>query len=249
MGLDEFARGLNNFSSWSHADKIELFAWYLHTHRQTADFTATDIKQCYEELHLALPSSIGPFINAMEKRKPKEVLRTGAGYRLERRVRDALDIKYGQRQAAIQVDKLLSDLPDRLPDLQEKEYLAETLICFRNQAYRAAVGMCWNLAFDHLCQFALRKHLAEFNAQLPKSFPKADILHVLTRDHFGELKESQVLQICKSANIISASLHKVLKEKLDRRNIAAHPSGIKISQLTAEDFITDLITNVVIKLC
>jgi hypothetical protein len=45
-------------------------------------------------------------------------------------------------------------------------------------------------------------------------------------DDFQELKQSQVLQVCKSANIISGSIHKILKEKLERRNIAAHPSGV-----------------------
>jgi len=37
--------------------------------------------------------------------------------------------------------------------------------------------------------------LADFNTQLPKSFPKADLKAVRTRDHFTELKEFQVLQV------------------------------------------------------
>lgn len=89
---------------------------------------------------------------------------------------------------------------------------------------------------------------ALFNAQLRKSYPKADIKSVSNRDHFTELKEFQVLQVCKSANIISDSLHKILKEKLARRNIAAHPSGTVTSLPTAEEFIKDLVENVVLKL-
>jgi hypothetical protein len=57
-----------------------------------------------------------------------------------------------------------------------------------------------------------------------------------------------VLQVAKSANIISGSVHKILKEKLDRRNIAAHPSNVTVSKLTAEDVILDLVQNVVLKL-
>ena len=64
---------------------------------------------------------------------------------------------------------------------------------------------------------------------------------------FQELKESRVLQACKSANIISGSPYKILKEKLDRRNIAAHPLGVVVAQPTAEEFIKDLIENVVLK--
>ncbi len=109
--------------------------------------------------------------------------------------------------------------------------------------------MCWNLAYDHVCEFVLSNHLSPFNLQLPKSFPKADILRVLRKDDFQGLKEFQVLQVCKSANILSNNLYKVLKEKLDRRNIAAHPSAsIVIAAPTAEEFIKDLIENVVLKM-
>ena len=144
----------------------------------------------------------------------------------------------------------LTELPAKIQISAERCYLEEALICFRNKAFRAAVVMCWNLAFDHLCEFVLKdpSRLAAFNTQLPKSFPKADIKSVSNRDHFTALKEFQVLQICDSANIISKSLHKILKEKLERRNIAAHPSGTVTSQPTAEEFIRDLVENVVLKL-
>ena len=107
--------------------------------------------------------------------------------------------------------------------------------------------MTWNLAFDHLCSVILSKHLAAFNTQLTKTYPKAKPSSIAARDDFGAFKESEVLQVAKSANIISNSIHKVLKEKLDRRNVAAHPSGVSIAPQTAEEFIIDLVNNVVLK--
>jgi hypothetical protein len=56
------------------------------------------------------------------------------------------------------------------------------------------------------------------------------------------------LQVCKSALLISGSVHKIMKEKLDRRNIAAHPSGVGTFAPTAEEYIKDLVENVVLKL-
>ena len=41
---------------------------------------------------------------------------------------------------------------------------------------------------------------------------------------------------------------KVLVIGLDRRNLAAHPSGIHIAQPTADEMIYSLVTNVVLKL-
>jgi len=48
-------------------------------------------------------------------------------------------------------------LPTKIQTTAERGYLEEALICFRNKAFRAAVVMCWNLAFDHLCEFVLKE--------------------------------------------------------------------------------------------
>ena len=112
--------------------------------------------------------------------------------------------------------------------------------------------MTWNLAYDHLCSFVLARHLDEFNKRWPVRFAKhhrdAKIKAVTVLDEFAELKESQVIAICRSAGLISGDIEKVLERALDRRNSAAHPSGVAIEQLQAEEFIDDLVKNVVLKL-
>jgi hypothetical protein len=246
--LQEVVGEIDAFPAWSHADKIRFFAWFVHYHRGLDSFAPADITKCFRDLHIEAPSSVHPFLTAMENRKPKEVLRHKGKYCLEQKIREKLTQKHGKRAATVAVDKLLSNLPQLIPNLAERAYLDEALVCFRHQAFRASIVMTWNLAYDHLCEFVLAKHQAAFNSQLPKSFPKAGISAVSKRDDFAELKEYEVAQVCKSANIISNSLHKVLKEKLDRRNVAAHPSGVMTSRLTAEEFIKDLIDNVVFKL-
>ncbi len=248
MELRELVGQIDSFPRWTHADKIRFFAWFLHYHRGLETFAPGDLTKCFRDLHLQEPASVQPFLTAMAKRKPKEILKRNGGYSLERRIRDEFNQKYGKRAATVAVDKLLSDLPQLIPNLAERAYLDEALMCFRYAAFRAAIVMAWNPAYDHLCESVMAKHLADFNNQLPRSFPRADISAVSKRDDFAELKEHQVLQVCRSANIISGSLHKVLKEKLDRRNVAAHPSGVATSRLTAEEFIKDLIDNVVLKL-
>ncbi len=112
--------------------------------------------------------------------------------------------------------------------------------------------MAWNLAYDHLCHHVLNKHLTAFNAQWPLSYPKkyanARIKAVRTRDDFGELQESEMIQICRSANIISNDVYKILNEKLGKRNTYAHPSTVTVVPHTAEEVILDLVNNVVLKL-
>ena len=252
MILADFVGGVPGFPTWSHADKIRFFAWFVHYHGKGDRFTSRDIGKCYDELNMGRPSSISPFLAQMEKKKPKELLRNSAGFYLEHSLREKMTEKYGQRKITVQVTKMLLDLPAQVPDIAEREFLGEALICYRYGAFRAAIVMTWNLAFDHLLNFVLKHHLADFNKQWPISFTKqhqkARISAISSRDDFSELKESETLTICKSAAIITPDIFKILEEKLGKRNTAAHPSTVGVSQIQAEGVIDDLVNNVVLKL-
>ncbi len=176
-------------------------------------------------------------------------MKRGGRFELTRTAREQLDSALGRRETTVAVETLLKNLACQLTVPAERAYLDEALTCFRHGAFRAAIVMAWNLAYDHLCKVILGdlRRLDSFNAQLAKSFPKAGIAAINVRDDFEALKEAQILQVAKSANVISGSVHKILKEKLDRRNTAAHPSNVAISRLTAEDFVFDLVQNVVLK--
>lgn len=96
--------------------------------------------------------------------------------------------KYGARPTAVYVSTLLCELPARVPKLAERTYLDEALACFNAAAFRASIVMCWNLAYDRLCEFVLTKQLPAFNTQLPKSFPKAEISAVAKTDASADKK-------------------------------------------------------------
>lgn len=247
MTLGELVATVSDFNNWNYAEKIRFFAWFLHTHRNVDEFQPADVRACFDILNIDPPSSISSFLAAMVKRRPREAL-YGSGYRLEKRVREQYDEKFGKRVATAQLHKLLEALPPRISATAARTYLVETLVCLRHGAFRAAVVMAWNLAFDHVCNWILSRHLAAFNAQLPLSFPKAPLHTIAVRDDFSELKEFQVLQVARSAGFLSQAAHKILREKLARRNLCAHPSTAVVTQLTAEDCIIDLMENVVLAL-
>jgi hypothetical protein len=247
MQLQDLVRSIGDFQDWIHADKIRLFAWYVQVVLGRDVYSSSDVAKCYDELSLAPPSAIAPFLNEMERRK--EALRQGTGrYKLERTLREKFDQTYGQRSATVLVQKLLADLPTRIPNLAERAYLEEAVICFRHGAFRGAIIMAWNLAYDHLCQIVLSKHLNAFNTQLAQTFTKQKPSLVAKREDFSDWKESQVVHICYAGGVITKPMYKILNEKLDRRNMFAHPSGVVLHPNTAEEFIIDLIENVVLKL-
>jgi hypothetical protein len=57
-----------------------------------------------------------------------------------------------------------------------------------------------------------------------------------------------VVESCGTAGLVSSNVVKILREKLAKRNMAAHPSAVVIIESQANDVITDLVNNVVLTL-
>jgi hypothetical protein len=249
MELSDLVIHVSGFDSLPPREKIRLFAWFLHTHRSADTFDLDGIRRCYKQLHL-VPDQISTYVNNMVNRKPPDLIMERGSYKLTRAVRSTLDSSYGLHQTTVAVSKLLLDLPNTVPDLAERAFLSEALKCYRVEAYRACIVMAWNLAFDHLLRWILKDaaRIASFNLAIPKRFPKKPPMTVVTQDDFEELKESETIEVCNTAGLLSGNIVKILREKLIKRNMAAHPSGIVIVQSQADDVVTDLVNNVVLAL-
>jgi hypothetical protein len=243
--------GLAGFGALKEIEVIKLTMWWAHTYAKREWVNGEYLRGCYGEINRALPAGgFTAYINSLVDRRPPHVIKRREGYKLEHRILETMTSKYGQREATARVDKLLTDLPPKLANPEERSYLEEALVCFRNRAFRAAVVMTWNLTYDHLCYWILAEQarVASFNAQMVKSYTKKSYPPVTARADFEDPKEFEVIQVLASAALINGGMHMILKEKLDRRNKAAHPTGTAILQPTAEDVVADLIENVVLKL-
>jgi hypothetical protein len=249
MELKDFVEQVSHFDALRPREKIQLFAWYLHTHRSTETFDYEAIRNCYKELHL-IPDDVSVYIPRMAACSPPDLVKQRGSYKLARSVRSTLDAKYGVHRSVVQVSKLLSDLPDKVPDIAERTFLHEAMKCYRVEAYRACIVMTWNLAFDHLLRWILKdaQRLNDFNGAIAKRFPKKPPCTIVTQDHFEELRESEIIEVCNSASLMSGNIIKILKEKLAKRNAAAHPSSVVVVQSQADDVVTDLVNNVVLAL-
>lgn len=152
----------------------------------------------------------------------------------------------------MQVRKQLAELPGKVVNVEERSFLKEAIDCHRCGAFRAAITMTWNLAYDHLCHYVLKHELTKFNAAWPKRFAKEHakcrIAAIVKREDFSELKESDVIEIARSGAVVTADMYKVLDQKLGTRNSAAHPSNVVFTQIEAEEFISNLVNNVVLSL-
>jgi hypothetical protein len=245
MTLSEFLQQVPNFHALTPRDKIAHFGWFLHAHKDTEVLTNANVRGCFNELHIAAPN-LSIYLPRMEGR---ELLRTRGGFKLEGNLRREFDAKYGDHPTMVAVTSLLGSLPSRVPSVDERDFLKETINCYRVGAYRAAIVMTWCLAFDHVLRWIVveKARLDAFNSTSASKFPKKAFA-VSTFEDFEEVKDADVIEICRTSAIIPKSTVEILRERLKRRNLAAHPSNIVISQPQADDLIFDLVNNVVLAL-
>jgi hypothetical protein len=247
--LRAFIAGVSGFESWKHVDKIRMFAWLQHHLFKRERFVTGDINWCYDKLSYQPPNTT-QYLKNMEGR---ELLKDAKGYRCEGKFRSQYDQKYGEHEITLNVRQMVKSLVDVIPEIGEKDIFQEALICLHHDAGRAAIVMVWNIALYHLCQYILKHRLDDFNNRVPVRYPKkwkVTDLPVITKyeDFSDNISEREIIEVANSAGIVTGDMFKIYKEKLDKRNSAAHPSTIHITQGIAEGFIEDLIRNTVLLL-
>lgn len=252
MELHEFTAIVPGFAQLSQTDQVLHFGWYLHTYRGKESFDQASIRSCYKDRHMDEPN-LSLLFRRLAERRPKIVLQSGSGLRLEGKIREQLDKKYGQHESTIAVSQMLKDLIGKVSDEAERLFLSEAIKCYHVKAFRAAIVMAWNLAYHHLLNWVLADatRLADFNAKiLPRIGAKRGTGLIMTkREDFEELKEQEVLDICGNASVFaSGNTKKLLDIQLTKRNMAAHPSLLAIDGPQADDTISSLVTNIVLVL-
>lgn len=249
--LKSFVAGVDGFAEMSHAEKVRLFAWLQQFQRKKDRFFTRDINWCYSTLSYQ-PGNTSQYLINMER--AGELLGNPTkGYRCEGKFVSDYDRLYKEHDITVNVRRMVKDLVNLIPHLEERDIFDEAMICLRHNAGRAAEIMVWNISMYHLYQYILTHHLKSFNDRIPIRYPKkwkaADMPLISKYDDFGdEMSEREVLEVASSAGIINNDIFKVCKNRLDQRNSAAHPSRLRVTQVQAEGFIDDLIRNVVLQL-
>jgi hypothetical protein len=248
MRLSEFASVVPGFDGIGDREKIRHLAWYLHTHCELELFATGDVRRCFEELRL-VPPNVSQHLIRMAEARPPSLIRSKGKYKLHRREMSELDGRYAAHPTTTAASKLLIDLPAKLPDLSERVFLEEAINCYTVKAYRAAIVMTWNLTYDHLIRwiFTDPAKVAALNGAFAKRFPKRPPTVAVSQD-LEDIKEFDVVEACGTAGLVSSNVVRILKEKLTKRNMAAHPSAVVVNEPQANDVITDLVNNVVLAL-
>ena len=167
MDLSEFTALVPEFSKLSQAGQILHFAWYLHTQRKKDVIDQASVRACFKERNMDEPN-LSLLFKRLIERRPKIVLQSGSGFKLKGKIREQFDRKYGEHETTIAVSQMLKDLIGKVSNEAERLFLSEAIKCYRVKAFRAAIIMAWNLAYDHLLHWILSdaKRLGDFNTKI-----------------------------------------------------------------------------------
>lgn len=246
--LESFVNGLDSFSLWGPKRQIDYFAYFLST-RGNGDFSVAQIEKCFALAALRPYSRVHRYLSEnVTKKGGGRYVKTKQGYALERGFRESIQAEIDEEPKRVLLSAALKSLLNSVTDTHENSFLAEALSCYRAKAFRAAILMTWILTIHHLAKHVFTQQLAAFNSVLAKNTDKRiRISSITTVDDFGEIPEERLIELCRSAGVLSNDVRKILQEKLGIRNSAAHPSGITVDGHKATEFITDLLNNVVLK--
>jgi hypothetical protein len=245
-GPNRFYNSLNDAASLSERDLVGYFLYYLTLEAGQEFGTATAINECFIACDLTPPTRTARYLS--EGVQTKKYVKAIRGYKLQRHHRDELATRLGAERIVVQASAELRRLEHSVNPGSAREFLKETIDCFQAGANRATVVMCWILVLDHLIDYTVQHHLPAFNLVLAANKDKRiKVSSITTRDDFAEIPEGRLIELLRSANVISSDVRKILDTKLGTRNSSAHPSGVVIKRTKVIDFVEDLLENVVLK--
>jgi len=249
--VNGFVSSVANLTELPQPEIVDYFVYFITVLKGKPSATPSDIEECFRVAHLPMYSYVRQYLSRKSSRKRGKTpsfIRDKQGYHLTRLKKEELDKKLGTEPVKIETSRTLRELLDKTLVDTERDFLKEAIDCYEIGAYRAAIILVWILTIDHMYEYILAHELTSFNIELAKVKDKKVKTSIITnKDALCDIPEINFIQICRTARIISNDVRKILDVKLGIRNSCAHPSGIKVAQVKATDFIQDLVHNVLLK--
>lgn len=249
--LESFLLKVPNYQEMAPSELIDYFVYFLTVIENSETVQASDIDACFSLSRLEKYSNISSYLSRNAKKargkKPK-LLKLKEGYQLERNRQLEIQKTLHDGPAKLETSHLLRALLSKLTDKNEQLFLQEAIECYEIGAKRASIVLVWLLTIHHLYNYISKNELVAFNDVLSKNNDKRIKITAIQKiDDFSEIPEGKFIEFMRSAKIISNDVRKILDTKLGIRNTYAHPSGVSISEVKTNDFIIDLVDNVVTK--
>ena len=205
--INQFYDSIESVKNITQKDLVCFFVYFLTVECGQNSVKPKDISQCFSDCHLEPSKRIAAYLSEGYKSKPRKFIKSkDGGYKLERHQREEIAVHFDTQENVRQVSKDLKDLEEEINYGPAKNFLKETLDCFKVGANRATIVMIWIFVIEHLYSYILvdKGRLAEFNKALTEDLgARTKMKKVTKRDDFCEIPEGKFINFCKKARIIN----------------------------------------------
>jgi len=140
------------------------------------------------------------------------------------------------------VKPTLRKYASKIKDAHVKQFAEEAISALEVGLLRSAVVLSWVGAVSILHQEVISNHLASFNTEAQRRFPKWK--KATNSDGLSKMKEYDFLQVLNTLSIIGKNVKDELEQCLKLRNSCGHPNSLKIGEHKVASHIEILILNV-----
>jgi len=254
----EFLNQIDRLEDLSSKSLVLFIAYYLRTNKGVLQLSLTNIKKCFQDASLKCPSNLKQIALILSKGKNSPLLKIGStkpSFSLSiYGVREVESYLTSDKQSSATIeDYLKTAIPylkkiiSKVQEDNKRKFLSEAIDSLSIRAKRATVIMTWCATIHHLYDYIMAKKLSDFNSALSRRRDRLNRIQISSKDDFSDIKDSILIEVCKSARVISNDARKILGEKLDIRNTCAHPSDVEIHDSKVVNFIEDIVDNVIVK--
>jgi len=249
--LQEYIKAIDATS----ATQIVLtLVYFLEHERGKAWVSVAEIRDCFTEARIGLPSNLHDVVAKIARQDPLIVDKKVSPFKyqlslagtewIEEKLKPAgvLNIPKEESRLLKEISESLEGSVKEIPDLDERGYIQEALSCLSDQtkAYRAAVLMGWASAIYHLRKKVDEQGFDKF-CQAYQSLSLGKPKHISNIDDLEFCKDKDFLLVLERMNIFDKSVRQQLENCLDLRNGCAHPTQIKPRIQRVKAFFEDII--------
>jgi len=242
--VDALIQKIGDFDLLTQKEKVKYISYFHCVSNMTEAFGPSDVDDYFDQLFLEKPSNIPRELLALASGKPPVLLKKGNKYSFQRSAKKQLDDIFFENKHTVETSTMLRALIPKTKTQEQRQFLEEAITCLEVKTFRASIIMTWLLTMDVLFEYVISSRLQDFNDELKKRNKKK---FVSCKSDFEEFKESEIIEVMKSSGIISKEQRKLLDEKLDIRNSAAHPNSTTFREIKVVTYIQEVVEEIVFK--
>ncbi len=147
-----------------------------------------------------------------------------------------------EEQAPARISFALREHLGKVSNSTTLAFIREAIEAYEHKLYRSAIVMSWIAAMDVLYNEVCKHHLAEFNTEAVRVYPKWK--QAKNSDDLAIMGERDFLDRLAAISVVGKNVKIQLQACLDLRNGCGHPNSLKTGPSVAAHHIETLIQNV-----